>query len=348
MKIAYILPSLRNQGPIIVVKNIVDFLVRWGCEIDVFYFDDFPSAMCFNCPVKKISMKTLIDFEQYDIIHSHCLRLDMYIARWKKKINRAKLVSTLHQDTYCSFRYQYNFILSYLFTKYWCFIQSKFDVVISISEQIKRAYEGCIKAPMTTIYNGCVINLDGEEDDQIVKSILEMKKLYKILGTYAFVTPRKGLDQIIKVMPYLQEYVFIIIGEGPDIKELKSLSQKLCISDRIIFFSYQKNPCNYLPYFDVYVMPSYSEGFGLAMVEAALARRAIVCSDIPSFHEIFFNNEACFFKLKDMDSLQKAIIKAYENRDVMGEMAYKRAYSHFTTSKMAENHLNYYQGLLRK
>lgn len=49
-----------------------------------------------------------------------------------------------------------------------------------------------------------------------------------------------------------------------------------------------------------------------------------------------------------MDSLQKAIIKAYENRDVMGEMAYKRAYSHFTTSKMAENHLNYYQGLLRK
>ena len=190
--------------------------------------------------------------------------------------------------------------------------------------------------------------MDGEEDDQIVKSILEMKKLYKILGTYAFVTPRKGLDQIIKVMPYLQEYVFIIIGEGPDIKELKSLSQKLCISDRIIFFSYQKNPCNYLPYFDVYVMPSYSEGFGLAMVEAALARRAIVCSDIPSFHEIFFNNEACFFKLKDMDSLQKAIIKAYENRDVMGEMAYKRAYSHFTTSKMAENHLNYYQGLLRK
>ena len=43
-------------------------------------------------------MKTLIDFEQYDIIHSHCLRPDMYIARWKKKINRAKLVSTLHQD----------------------------------------------------------------------------------------------------------------------------------------------------------------------------------------------------------------------------------------------------------
>ena len=81
MKIAYILPSLRNQGPVIVVKNIVDYLVEWGVEIDVFYFDDFPSAMYFNCPVKKISMKTCIDFEQYDIVHSHCLRPDIYVAK---------------------------------------------------------------------------------------------------------------------------------------------------------------------------------------------------------------------------------------------------------------------------
>lgn len=347
MKIAYILPSLRNQGPIIVVKNIVDYLVEWGVEIDVFYFDDFPSAMHFNCPVKKISMKTPIDFERYDIIHSHCLRPDMYVAKWKKKISRAKMVSTLHQDTYRSFRYQYNIILSHLFTKYWCFIQSKFDAIVSISEQLKRAYQGYIKAPITTIYNGCVINMDGEVDNEIVRSIVEVKKKHKILGTYAFVTPRKGLDQIIKALPYLQEYVFIIIGEGPNIKELKLLSQKLRISDRVIFFSYQKNPCNYLPYFDVYVMPSYSEGFGLAMVEAALAKRAIVCSDIPSFHEIFQNNEVRFFKLKDVESLQKAIINAYENKNGMGELAYERAYNHFTTRRMAENHLNYYQELLR-
>lgn len=347
MKIAYILPSLRNQGPIIVVKNIVDYLVEWGVEIDVFYFDDFPSAMYFNCPVKKISMKTLLDFEQYDIVHSHCLRPDIYVAKWKKKLNRAKMISTLHQDTYRSFRYQYNFIQSHLFTKYWCFIQSKFDAVVSISEQLKKEYEGCIKAPITTIYNGCVINMDGEGDSGIVRSILEVKKKYKILGTYAFVTPRKGLDQIIKALQYLQEYVFIIIGEGPNIKDLKLLSQKLRVSDRVIFFSYQKNPCNYLPYFDVYVMPSYSEGFGLSMVEAALAKKAIVCSDIPSFHEIFQNNEACFFKLQDIESLQKAIIKAYENRNVMGELAYERAYNHFTTQRMAENHLSYYQKLLR-
>ena len=75
-----------------------------------------------------------------------------------------------------------------------------------------------------------------------------------------------------------------------DIKELNHCLKNCAYLIELYFSSYQKNPCNYLPYFDVYVMPSYSEGFGLAMVEAALARRAIVCSDIPSFHEIFFNN----------------------------------------------------------
>lgn len=86
------------------------------------------------------------------------------------------MVSTLHQDTYHSFRYQYNIILSHLFTKYWCFMQSKFDLIVSISEQLKRAYQGYIKAPITTIYNGCVINMDGEVDNEIMRSIVEVKK----------------------------------------------------------------------------------------------------------------------------------------------------------------------------
>lgn len=347
MKIAYILPSLRNQGPIVVVKNIVDCLVEWGNEIDVFYFDEYPSVMVFNSPVKRITMKEPINFDQYDIIHSHCMRPDMYVSKWKKKINKAKIISTLHQDTYRSFRYQYNAILSYMFTKYWCFLQSGFDGVISISRQLEEKYKGCIKTPMTTVYNGCIINIDGEVDDEIVKRIQKMKEQYKILGTYAFVTRRKGLDQVIEVLVHLKEYVFIIIGEGPDIEKLRLLAQKLSVSERVLFFPYQKNPCNYLSYFDVYVMPSYSEGFGLAMVEAALAQKAIVCSDIPSFHEIFHADEVRFFKLKEMDSLQKAIVDSYENRDVIGYLAYERVCNYFTTWKMAENHMNYYKSFCK-
>ena len=107
MKIAFILPSLINKGPIVVVNNVVKYLKSYVEQIDVYYFDATP-AMDFDCPVYKIRMNQAIDFDKYDIIHSHCLRPDKYVIKWRKKIKNAKIITTLHQDTFRSFQYQYN------------------------------------------------------------------------------------------------------------------------------------------------------------------------------------------------------------------------------------------------
>lgn len=345
MKIAYILPSLRNQGPIVVVKNISDFLVKCGHEVEIFYFDEL-SSMPFKCPTKRISMKNPIDFDYFDIVHSHCLRPDIYVSKWKKKIHKAKIISTLHQDTYQTFHYKYNALLAWTFTKYWCHVQSKFDGVISISKQLENTYKTQIGAPMTTIYNGCDISDGGNIDAEIVNDILILKSKYKVLGTYAFVTRGKGLGQIIRVLSRLKDYAFIIIGEGPDIINLKTLADELNVRNRVLFLPYQKNPYKFLPYFDIYVMPSYSEGFGLAMVEAALSGKSIVCSNIPSFHEIFHEDEVSFFDLDNMNALENAIIRAYEGKINYGMLAKKRADEAFTAQRMAENYLEYYQKMI--
>ncbi|MCL1617179.1 glycosyltransferase family 4 protein [Bacteroides sp. ET71] len=345
MRIAYIVPSLQNQGPIVVVRNLVSFLVEWGHDVDVFYFDNL-SSMNFKCPTKCIKMGEKIDFNSYDIIHSHCMRPDMYVAKWRRYITKARIISTLHQDTYRTFCYQYNPLFSYLFTRYWCHIQSKFDGVISISKQLENTYKSRIKSSLTTIYNGCSIAFDDNADKDIICSIQKLKAKYKILGTYSYVTRRKGLNQVVHALKMLKDYAFIIIGEGPDIEPLKQMVQDLEVSERVLFFPYQKNPCNYLPYFDVYVMPSYSEGFGLAMVEGALAHKSIVCSDIPSFHEIFSNDEVRFFELDNICSLKEAILLAFENREENGKLAYLRAKENFTVEKMVHNYLCYYDVML--
>ena len=344
MKIAFILPSLINNGPIVVVNNVVKYLKSYVEQIDVYYFDATP-AMDFDCPVYKIRMNQAIDFDKYDIIHSHCLRPDKYVIKWRKKIKNAKIITTLHQDTFRSFQYQYNIALAYLFTRYWCHLQSKFDGVISISNQLKDGYQSYIHSKLTTIYNGCIINEDSNLDASIISKQMEVKEKYKLLGTYAFVTRRKGLEQILKALIELPDYAFMIIGDGPDIARLLLLSKQTGISDRVYFIPYQKKPYNYLANIDVYVMPSYSEGFGLSMVEAALAKKSIVCSELPSFHEIFNNDEACFFELDNIDSLKRSIILAYENKLKLGERAYNKASDMFTAQRMAENHLKYYQNL---
>ena len=345
MKIAYILPSLRNQGPIIVAKNLVDYLVEWGHVVDVYYFDEFLSAMNFKCPTRQITMKQAIDFDNYDIVHSHCLRPDMYLYKWRKHIQKAKVVSTLHQDTFRTFRYQYNSLYSYIVTKYWCHLYSRFDGVISISNQLKDCYKKQISAPMTTIYNGCAINIGGKVDENMVSDILKLKVKYKILGTYAYITRRKGLNQVLSVLSSLKNFAFVIIGEGPDVENLKQMSSMLGVSERVLFFPYQKNPCNYLPYFDVYVMPSYSEGFGMAMVEAALAGKSIVCSNLPSFHEIFSETDVSFFELDNIESLLNAVQIAFEKKDQKGKLARVKSVKNFSVEGMVENYLQYYESL---
>jgi glycosyltransferase involved in cell wall biosynthesis len=349
MRIAYILPSLINQGPGIVVHSLIKELLQKNCLIDLYYFDDF-DGMSFDCPTYHISMKESIDFDKYDIIHSHCLRADIYVYRWQKTIKRAKTVTTLHQYTYKSLSFQYNIITAAIVTAYWCYVQRKFDKVVAISKQLADTYRFLLGHRIATIYNGISIDIETpntEEEKTYIKDIQHLRNTYKVLGTYAYITKRKGLSQIIHILPNMPDYAFVVIGEGPELTHLKQLAIKKGVSNRILFLPYLQKPYNYLHLFDVYMMTSYSEGFGLAMVEAAFAQKSIVCSDIPSFHEIFPTNEVVFFQLNDRVSLLTAISKAYQNREQQGRLAYKRVKDNFTDEIMANNYLNLYFELLK-
>lgn len=343
-KIAYIVPSLVNEGPVVVVHSLVVNLIDKVDTIHVYYFDD-KKGMDFPCPTFRISMNKPIDFDTYDVVHSNCLRPDKYLAKWiqRSKVNHALTVSTLHQDTFKTFSYEYNKFFTTVFSRYWLSLQLKMDVVVAISNQLKEQYAHYFQH-IITIYNGCNIETvnPSEVDEQLKRDIFTLKNKYKVLGSYALITRRKGLIQILRFLKQHPDYAFVLIGEGPGLNELKMFVEKWGMQDRVIFHSYVKAPYHYLEHVDVYVMTSYSEGFGLSMVEAAMQQKAIVCSDIPSFNEIFTRSEAAFFQLDDEKNLEDAITYAYENRLKLGKKAYEKAIGNFTSEIMAENHLKLY------
>ncbi|QIH39499.1 glycosyltransferase family 4 protein [Flavobacterium sp. Sr18] len=347
MRIAYILPSLVNTGPIVVVRNIVKNLIDKVDLIDVYYFDESPLTLHFDCNVFHISKKDIIDFDKYDIIHSHMLRPDIYLYKNRKKIRKAKIISTLHQDTFINLGHQYNSLVAFSVSNFWCYVQRHFDGVISISDQIKDKYNSLLSNKITTIYNGCSISVNPIVEDENVQLIKQCKeKGYKILGSYAYITKGKGLSQVIDALVQLPHYAYVIFGKGPYLEALKEQVSRLKLDERVVFLPYVKTPDVYLKYMDIYMMPSYSEGFGLAMVEAALARKSIVCSELPSFHEIFTEKEATFFELDDANSLIESIHIAYSEIEKKGALAYIKASSFFTAEIMAANHLLYYNKIL--
>ena len=348
MKIAFIVTSLKNTGPIVVVHSIVKYLINKVDLIDVYYFEDASSTLIFDCDVFKINKSESISFDKYDIIHSHTLKADNYIYNFRKKIIYSKTLTTIHQDTFKSFSMDYNSLVSFFLTHYWCYIQRRFDGVVSISNQIKNRYSKLLSNKITTIYNGC--SIDNEIVNPNIERLIKSYKAkgYKILGSYAYITKRKGLSQVIQALKLLPDYAFVIIGEGPYLEKIKKTVEKLNVSDRVLFIPYIQAPYSYLQFMDVYMMTSYSEGFGLAMVEAALTKKSIVCSNLASFHEIFSDKEVCFFELNNLLSLIQAIEKAYLQKDKLGNLANIKANRYFTSEIMAENHLTYYKNILQK
>jgi glycosyltransferase involved in cell wall biosynthesis len=98
----------------------------------------------------------------------------------------------------------------------------------------------------------------------------------------------------------------------------------------------------------VYVATSRYEPFGLAPVEAALSRCAIVANDIPTFREVW-GDDAVYFKTNNSQALVNAIQELASNptkRSEYGARALDRARKQFNSHRMAEDYLELYRTLV--
>ena len=97
----------------------------------------------------------------------------------------------------------------------------------------------------------------------------------------------------------------------------------------------------------IYAATSRYEPFGLAPVEAAFSRCALVANDIPVFHELW-GDAACYFRQNDPDELGNAIRRLSEDPQTCkqyAERAYETAYTRFTAERMLEDYETLYQAL---
>src|SRR5216684_7507665 len=98
----------------------------------------------------------------------------------------------------------------------------------------------------------------------------------------------------------------------------------------------------------IYAATSRYEPFGMAPLEAALSRCAIVANDIPSFREIW-GEAAIYFQANDAASLANAIRQLSDDRDLRttyADRAFQRARERFTAKRMIDDYLELYRSLL--
>ena len=98
----------------------------------------------------------------------------------------------------------------------------------------------------------------------------------------------------------------------------------------------------------IYVATSRYEPFGMATLEAALSRCAIIANDIPPLRELW-GDSALYFSANDAESLAAAIRRLSTQQDLCrgyGNRAYQRARECFNSNRMIDQYLQLYRDVL--
>ncbi len=89
-------------------------------------------------------------------------------------------------------------------------------------------------------------------------------------------------------------------------------------------------------------MPSRSEGFGLALIEAVQQKVPVICSDIEVFKELFNNDEVTFFRLDNKNSMIDALKEVSESGSKKAALAYSGFKNKYADILMAERYNELY------
>ena len=137
---------------------------------------------------------------------------------------------------------------------------------------------------------------------------------------------RKAVDQLIHLIKKLgrEDVKLIIIGSGPQEKNLRNLAKQLSVQDKIQFMGFieedEKNKL--LNIADLYVSTSQHEGFGLVYLEAMATKNPVVCYDYGGQTDFLEHNKTgCLVKLNDEDAFLKQVKTLIKNPQLRTEMS---------------------------
>ncbi|MFM8433238.1 MAG: glycosyltransferase, partial [Bacteroidota bacterium] len=261
---------------------------------------------------------------------------------------KAKVVTTIHNYLFPELSNYYGIFFSYILGISWLIFWKRFDKIFVLSEHGKAYYSKWIKnSRIIKVNNGIDIPISDNfinEKDRIIISNLKEKYDY-IIGIYSALIPRKNVDLVIRHISRSDKGALIVIGSGPKRNYLIKYVRNLKIQSRVIFMGQIPFAYKYNQVFDIFVMPSVHEGFGLSLIEAALYSKKIVCSSFPVFKELFSDNEVTFYDYKNENSIDSAVRSALaDNQKPL--KAYQKAKEIYSEKVMANNYLIKYKELL--
>lgn len=232
------------------------------------------------------------------------------------------------------------------------------DVIISDSLDVTRFLvkeQHINPKKIQTIYNGIDVSLfQTNTNGSSLKTMLGLPPEARIVGTVGRLVPVKDQRTLISAMVPIvsaDESVHLaLVGDGPLRDELTALARDLGIRSQVHFLGNRRDVHKLLPLFDVFVLPSLSEGLSLSLLEAMACHRPVITTNVGGNLEIIDRPEVgILVRPGDVAALTTEIRQMLyqpELAEKLGRQARRQVEARFSLEKMAENYEAIYESNL--
>jgi len=299
------------------ISNDIHFHEVFVEEYPLFQFQPYELAL---------SSKMVEVVEQYnlEILHVHYAIPHAYAAYMAKQMLKekgidVKVVTTLHGTDITLVGSHPNYKTAVEFSI------NNSDVVTTVSESLKRDTLRLfnIKKEIKVIHNfidfeqypeigseECLRHTIANENERIIIHVSNLR-------------PVKRAADVIDIFYKIQQEIpskLLVVGEGPDRENIECQARDLGILDKVLFMGNSNEVNKLLCYSDLFLLPSETESFGLAALEAMAARTPVISTNSGGLPEVNIDGVTGYLSdVGDTDAMAKNGIVILKNLDTLQE-----------------------------
>ena len=201
---------------------------------------------------------------------------------------------------------------------------NKSDVVTSVSEALKQStldifdIEKEIEvipnfieiSKYRPVYTDCQRSMMAKADERIITHISNFRKV-------------KRIPDVIKVFYRIQKEVsakLVMVGEGPEKEKAEQLCDDLGIKDKVLFLGNSTEIDRILCFSDLFLLPSETESFGLAALEAMINKVAVISSNTGGIPEVNVDGVSGYLApVGDVETMASKAIEILKDDSVLNK-----------------------------
>lgn len=304
-----------------------------------------------------LSSKLVESVQKYeiDVLHVHYAIPHAYAAFMAKQMLREKginvpIVTTLHGTdiTLVGSHPVYKPAVE--------FSINNSDVVTTVSESLKRDTLRLfdIRKEIEVIYNFIDFEKHQEwsNEDCIRETLAEPNE--RILTHVSNLRPVKRVLDVIRIFEKVQKVIpskLILVGEGPDKERADLLSKELGVKDKILFLGKSDEIRRIMCFSDLFLLPSETESFGLAALEAMAGKTPVISTNKGGLPEVNIQGVTGFMSdVGDIEDMAKNAIYILEDDQRLREFkdnAFESAHR-FSIEKILPKYEEMYNRVIKK